>query len=95
MTLFATLNETLALSHQILLAAEQQNVDAIHALELKRRELLSNHPEPWPAMSLVEAENLRQLIEEILALDTRTQNFLLPWRDQMRTLLGRLPPNSP
>lgn len=89
-----TLAQTLVLSREMLCMAEQQDVAALQALEAKRSALLAALPAPWPRVPPAEAEFLRSQIEEILALNTQALDLLLPWREQMKPLLGRFEPHS-
>lgn len=98
MNISQTLAQTLALSREMLKMAKQQDATALQALEAKRSALLGALPVTWPHPLPAEAALLRRQIEEILAIDTEALDLLLPWRDQMKTLLGGFethPPEPP
>lgn len=95
MSVADTLSLILKLSTEMLQLAEQQNIEGLAALEARRSAALATLPAKWPASAPKEAASMRRQLEEILSLDAKAQELLLPWRDQMATLLSKLQPGKP
>jgi hypothetical protein len=94
MPILASYQSLLDLSQQMAFLATQQDWDELGQLEKKRAVLIASLPPRLDRLPNSEQRAIAIIIQQILRCDETIQEYLVPWREHVGTLLSRLQPKQ-
>jgi hypothetical protein len=94
MSVLVDYQSLLKLSQEMALQATQQCWDKLAELEAQRAVLIASLPPRLNGLPDVDQRAIALIIKQTLRCDETIQEYLVPWREHVSTLLSRLQPKQ-